>query len=340
MIFIAQTTQPISPWQMAAPIIGAVALTVGALALTLNYLNFRRNRYPSVSISGVFSSYTMDSNDFVLLFDVESYGADIHDFRAVLRCPERKLGMIDLTFAPHALPSDETKQIPNPFKNGQRLRLELTLSTSAGSDVDSIHLFAREAMLAGTAAIIVEGNGRQLGVIAHDDKKMVKQFEFYRNCANASDENGPSSPLGPPSQPLTSNPVEKISPSDAAKYIVEQLKAEIEHNRSWPTKIMAFYVTICFGLATAIVSLKGRSEKIDYSPLAAKTFVSSLCGPFAFFEHEANRPPLIIALTWALICLAPVGLHLLVRGTVTAIFAAFGISLWFLLGLGLTFIGV
>ena len=74
--------------------------------------------------------------------------------------------------------------------------------------------------------------------------------------------------------------------------------------------------------------------------LAAKTFVSSLCGPFAFFEHEANRPPLIVALIWALICLAPVGLHLLVRRTVTAIFAAFGISLWFLLGLGLTFIGV
>ena len=74
--------------------------------------------------------------------------------------------------------------------------------------------------------------------------------------------------------------------------------------------------------------------------LAAKTFASSLCGPFAFFEHEANRPPLHIALIWALICLAPVGVHLFTRHPATAVLAGFGISLWFVLGLGLTFISV
>ena len=96
--------------------------------------------------------------------------------------------------------------------------------------------------------------------------------------------------------------------------------------------------TICWLLFAGVFSLAW----LKYLPfsLAAKTFVSSLCGPFAFFEHEANRPPLNVALIWALICLAPVGLHLLVRHTATAIFAAFGISLWFLVGLGLTFIGV
>lgn len=183
MTIIAQATQPISAWQMAGPVIGSVALVVALSAFALAVLSFRRSRYPAVSISGVCSTHTSGKDDFTLFFDVQSYGADIYDFRAALRCPEPKLEMIELGFVPQTLPGDEPKQIPSPFKNGQSLRLMLTLRTSTGSDVDLLQLLAREAMLAGTAAIVVEGNGRRLAVIPHDDTRLIRHFGFYKNCA-------------------------------------------------------------------------------------------------------------------------------------------------------------
>lgn len=96
--------------------------------------------------------------------------------------------------------------------------------------------------------------------------------------------------------------------------------------------------TVCWLLITGTVALASLQDLP--LALAAKVFASSVCGPFAFFEHEANRPPLRIALIWALLCLAPVGVHLLTRHPATAVSAGFGISLWFVLGLGLTFISV
>lgn len=96
--------------------------------------------------------------------------------------------------------------------------------------------------------------------------------------------------------------------------------------------------TVCWLFITGALAVS-TLQQLPPS-LAVKIFFSSLCGPFAFFEHEANRPPLHIALVWALICLTPVGVHLLTRRTVTAVLAGLGISWWFLLGLGLTFISV
>lgn len=44
--------------------------------------------------------------------------------------------------------------------------------------------------------------------------------------------------------------------TDDLKYILEQAKIEIEQTRSWPTKIMAFYVAINFGLIGSLIALK------------------------------------------------------------------------------------
>ena len=44
--------------------------------------------------------------------------------------------------------------------------------------------------------------------------------------------------------------------NDAEKYILEQVKIEVEHFRSWPTKVMAFYVAINFGLIGVLIALK------------------------------------------------------------------------------------
>lgn len=44
--------------------------------------------------------------------------------------------------------------------------------------------------------------------------------------------------------------------TDELKYILDQAKIEIEQARSWPTKIMAFYVAINFGLIGSLIALK------------------------------------------------------------------------------------
>jgi hypothetical protein len=41
---------------------------------------------------------------------------------------------------------------------------------------------------------------------------------------------------------------------DFEKYILEQAKSEVEQNRSWPTKILAFYVAINFALVSGLFS--------------------------------------------------------------------------------------
>lgn len=56
--------------------------------------------------------------------------------------------------------------------------------------------------------------------------------------------------------------------SDIQKYVLNQAATEIEHNRSWPTKVMAFYIAINFGLATALISLRKEICPFDLSCLA------------------------------------------------------------------------
>jgi hypothetical protein len=46
-------------------------------------------------------------------------------------------------------------------------------------------------------------------------------------------------------------------PEEFAKsYTSEQANIEVEHTRSWPTKIMAFYIAINFGLAASLTTAK------------------------------------------------------------------------------------
>lgn len=47
---------------------------------------------------------------------------------------------------------------------------------------------------------------------------------------------------------------------DLDKYVLEQAKVEVEHTRSWPTKILAFYVAINAGIVTAVFSLTSRAK--------------------------------------------------------------------------------
>ncbi len=59
--------------------------------------------------------------------------------------------------------------------------------------------------------------------------------------------------------------------NDLDKYVLEQAKIEVEHTRSWPTKILAFYVAINAGLVTTLFALAARS-----SPLIAPCWVKTI----------------------------------------------------------------
>jgi hypothetical protein len=65
----------------------------------------------------------------------------------------------------------------------------------------------------------------------------------------------------------------KMGQEELLKYILDQAKTEVEHTRSWPTKIMAFYVTINFGIVWALLSLTGRTHPFEV-PCSAKLFIT------------------------------------------------------------------
>ena len=44
--------------------------------------------------------------------------------------------------------------------------------------------------------------------------------------------------------------------SDKQRYIQDQVNIEIEHVRSWPTKAMAFYIVINFGIISGLITLQ------------------------------------------------------------------------------------
>lgn len=45
-----------------------------------------------------------------------------------------------------------------------------------------------------------------------------------------------------------------VEESDIEKYVLDQAKIEVEHNRSWPPKVMAFYVAINLGLTGSLIA--------------------------------------------------------------------------------------
>jgi hypothetical protein len=97
-----------------------------------------------------------------------------------------------------------------------------------------------------------------------------------------------------------------------------------------------FAATICWLLLSMALAV-GTLAQIPLS-LAFNLFVSVLCGPFAFFD--CPRMPWATALGIALFCMGSIVLHLFVRETQTAFIAVVGISIWFMIGLGMSFISV
>lgn len=61
---------------------------------------------------------------------------------------------------------------------------------------------------------------------------------------------------------------------DLEKYILEQAKTEVEHTRSWPTKILAFYVAINAGIVTTLFTITGRSVNPLSVPCWAKAVIT------------------------------------------------------------------
>lgn len=47
---------------------------------------------------------------------------------------------------------------------------------------------------------------------------------------------------------------------DLDRYVLEQAKIEVEHTRSWPTKVLAFYVAINAAVVTGLFSLASRAQ--------------------------------------------------------------------------------
>ncbi|HTN95207.1 MAG TPA: hypothetical protein VMJ33_11550 [Gallionella sp.] len=54
--------------------------------------------------------------------------------------------------------------------------------------------------------------------------------------------------------------------SDIQKYVLAQATTEVEHNRSWPIKVMAFYVAIIFGIAAALIALRSDICSVESCP--------------------------------------------------------------------------
>lgn len=61
---------------------------------------------------------------------------------------------------------------------------------------------------------------------------------------------------------------------DLDKYVLEQAKTEVEHTRSWPTKILAFYVAINVGIVTALFAITDRSINRLHVPCWVKILIT------------------------------------------------------------------
>jgi hypothetical protein len=61
--------------------------------------------------------------------------------------------------------------------------------------------------------------------------------------------------------------------TDEIKYILDQVNIEIDHIRSWPTKIMAFYVAINFGIISVIIAIQKFNPPVQL-PFYLKTAIT------------------------------------------------------------------
>jgi hypothetical protein len=88
-------------------------------------------------------------------------------------------------------------------------------------------------------------------------------------------EKPPVQPVLDSSEVTTETPAVKrtiVSIDDLDKYILEQVKIEVEHTRSWPTKILAFYVAVTAGVVTGLLSIGTRQT----CPISPSSYVKML----------------------------------------------------------------
>ncbi len=118
---------------------------IGIVSLTLAIVAFRRTRYPAIririrSLGYLQRSPEQDSHAYLGL-EITSLGSDIFDLRAYLEVDtlfwvrkrrSRWLPKVPMTttakfaFRPATFPTKQTDPIPDPVKNGQVIRFELT----------------------------------------------------------------------------------------------------------------------------------------------------------------------------------------------------------------------
>jgi len=65
-----------------------------------------------------------------------------------------------------------------------------------------------------------------------------------------------------------------MSEFNRENYIFDQAKIEIEHTRSWPTKVMAFFVAIHFGIVGTVIGLQKTNGNFLNFPCAVKTILT------------------------------------------------------------------
>lgn len=74
------------------------------------------------------------------------------------------------------------------------------------------------------------------------------------------------------------------------KHVLEQARIEVEHTRSWPTKILAFYVAINAGIVTAIFSLSDRkTNPLHICECAKILFTLSIVAMFIWIIYLLGR---------------------------------------------------
>lgn len=147
---------------------------IGLVALGIAYVNFRRTRYPSVSLRVGMDGYTQrcGESDYhaYLHVDVVSRGADVFDLEIRLEWSEVLWVRRHRTrwaprfpmFIRHDMQFSAQKALPNPLKNGQALRFELSDHAMRTIAVNNPHWRLPSERWPGSVRIAAYYSGRRL----------------------------------------------------------------------------------------------------------------------------------------------------------------------------------
>lgn len=73
---------------------------------------------------------------------------------------------------------------------------------------------------------------------------------------------------------LDKHVLRRVTVDDLDKYVLEQAKIEVEHTRSWPTKILAFYLATNVAIVTGLFTLAGRTARSVVATSGARTVLA------------------------------------------------------------------